>query len=85
MRDCGYGFDAVMTLCCFLFNEMNFYRVECKILDYNQSSEKLYEKCGFILEGRLRETLWKDGKWRDQLAYVLLRTDWLRNTKGKLS
>lgn len=74
-----------MTLCRFLFSEINFHRVECKILDYNRPSQKLYEKYGFILEGRLRETLWKDGKWQDQLVYALLRTDWLRNTKGKLS
>lgn len=83
-RGRGYGFDAVMTLLRFLFDEMNFHRVECQILEYNRPSQKLYEKCGFVLEGRLRKTLWKAGAWQDQRVYSLLREDYLqrRNKNG---
>ena len=74
-RGKGYALDAVKALLKYLFNEMNFNRVEAKILEYNIPSQELYKKCGFILEGRLRKTIYKTGAFRDQLVYSILKED----------
>lgn len=77
-RGKGYARDAVNALLNYLFNELNFNRVEAKILEYNVPSQKLYTKCGFVLEGRLRKTIYKKGLFRDQLVYSILKDEFNR-------
>ena len=33
---------------------------------------------GFVVEGRARESIWRDGRWWDELAMSMLETDWRR-------
>lgn len=77
-RGNGYAYDAIKALVSYLFCEMNFNRVEAKILEYNIPSQELYKKCGFILEGRLRKTIFKSGCFRDQLLFSILKEEFSR-------
>jgi RimJ/RimL family protein N-acetyltransferase len=42
----------------------------------NIPSNRLLQKFGFHLDGRLREHYWVDGQKYDQMTYSLLRTEW---------
>lgn len=42
-----------------------------------------YEKAGFVLEGRLREAVYKSGKYDDVLIMSVLRPEWDSRTKEK--
>lgn len=68
----GYGTDATRTILRFAFREMNLHRVTLRVADYNPRALRVYEKCGFRLEGRIRETRFHDGEWRDKLLMGIL-------------
>ena len=83
-RGKGYATDAVISLCNFLFNEMNMHRIESVILEYNLPSQALYKKCGFVLEGVLRKAVYKSGAYRDQLMFALLKEDFFAKFPEKI-
>ena len=71
----GYGTDAIRTLLWFAFQEMNLHRVFLRVFEYNQRAMRCYEKCGFQLEGRLRQAHFHDGKYHDVLVMGILREE----------
>ena len=67
---CKYGFEELnLNKLYFVANEDN-----CPIIKVN-------EKCGFVLEGRLRqEYLTANGEYKDMLYYGLLKSDWEKSS-----
>ncbi|HIC94568.1 MAG TPA: N-acetyltransferase, partial [Anaerolineae bacterium] len=59
----------------FAFREMNLHRVYLSVHDYNERAIRCYEKCGFRHEGRLREALFRDGRYHDELMMGILREE----------
>jgi RimJ/RimL family protein N-acetyltransferase len=43
--------------------------------DFNPRARRVYEKCGVVHEGRLRDALLWDGRWHDELRMSVLSTD----------
>ena len=35
-------------------------------------------RCGFVIEGRARESIWRDGQWWDELHMSVLAAEWAR-------
>jgi len=68
----GYGSDAVRTLVRFAFQEMNMHRVFLRVRDDNARGIRAYEKCGFQHEGRLREAIYSNGRYYDELWMGIL-------------
>lgn len=71
----GIGTFAVKSMLRHAFLNMNLQRVELSVLDTNERAKHVYEKCGFVYEGRKRKARYKDGKFVDLLLYSILRTD----------
>ena len=74
--DQGYGTDATRTILRFAFSEMNLHRVALGVLDYNTRARRVYEKCGFIEEGRERAARWRNGHWCDHILMGVIEDDW---------
>lgn len=72
----GYGRQALLMLMKFAFRTMNLYRLEAEVIDYNDRGKSLFEKAGFVLEGRLREAKYNDGRYHDVLRYGMLRREY---------
>jgi len=72
----GYGKQALLMLMKFAFKKMNLYRLEAEVIDYNEKAKSLFEKARFILEGRLRDAKYNDGKYYDVLRYGLLKDEY---------
>lgn len=68
----GYGSDAIRTLLCFAFEEMNLHRVFLRAFEDNARGIRAYEKCGFQHEGRLREAIYRKGRYYDELRMGIL-------------
>lgn len=47
-------------------------RIDLNVLKSNSAAIGLYEKCGFIVEGLLRKSVFKNGEYHDQLVMSLL-------------
>ncbi len=78
----GYGSDAVRTLVGFAFGEMNLHRVQLEVYDFNPRALHCYEKCGFQVEGRQREALFRNGSYHDILIMGILREDFEDDQTG---
>ena len=74
--DKGYGTDAMRVILRFAFAELALHRVSLNTFAYNPRAIHLYEKLGFVVEGRQREFLFRDGQRFDLIYMGLLREDW---------
>lgn len=75
----GYGTDALNTLINYLFNDMDLNRLGLEVFDYNIRAQKLYEKLGFVIEGRQRQGLYRNGKYSDVFFMGLLKEEYKYN------
>ncbi|GAF64671.1 putative acetyltransferase [Bacillus sp. TS-2] len=71
----GYGTDAMKTLIHFLFQTMNLQRIKLETWSGNIQAIRSYEKCGFVVEGRLRKDEYIDGKYYDTVIMGLLKEE----------
>jgi RimJ/RimL family protein N-acetyltransferase len=72
----GYGTEAFGILINFIFSEMNMNKVKLFVYSFNQRAIRSYEKCGFRVEGVLRQEIFRDGQYFDQIAMGLLFSEW---------
>jgi RimJ/RimL family protein N-acetyltransferase len=71
----GYGTDALKALVNYLFKTMNLNRIQLDTWSGNVRAIRSYEKCGFVIEGRLRDDSFIDGKYYDTIVMGLLRKE----------
>ncbi len=72
----GYGTEAMRLLIGFIFEQMNMNRIELRVFSFNERARKSYEKVGFVPEGRLRQALYRDGAFHDELPMSILRHEY---------
>ncbi len=69
----GYGTEASKLVIGHAFNIMNLHRVDLIVLESNQRAIRSYEKCGFKVEGVLRERALVGGQRQNDLIMAILR------------
>jgi len=72
----GYGTDALDTLLHLLFNEHNARKVLLNVFAFNERGIASYKKLGFKEEGRLKEQLYRYGKYHDDVMMALFKKDY---------
>ncbi|MFD1982675.1 GNAT family N-acetyltransferase [Mesorhizobium newzealandense] len=78
----GLGSQAIMLLLKHAFGQMQLHRIGIRVLAYNKRAIRAYEKCGFVVEGRERESALVDGVWYDDLMMSLLAHEFHRKTES---
>ena len=63
----GYGTDAMRVLMKFIFEDMNIHKIRLSTFSFNSRAKRCYEKCGFQVEGILKDEIFKDGKYYDEI------------------
>lgn len=77
-RGQGYGTDAIMAIMRYAFLELGLNRLWSEILEYNRASYRAYvEKCGWKVEGKLRESVYREGRFHDTYRVAVLRSEYL--------
>ncbi|KAI7784378.1 gnat family [Diaporthe eres] len=76
-RDKGYGSEAINWALGWAFTRANLHAVSLGCLEFNERGKHLYEKLGFVPEGRYRKCHWHERKWWDVLLYSMLEEEWL--------
>lgn len=74
----GYGTDAMKILIRFIFDQMNINKIKLKVFSFNERGIKSYEKCGFKKEGILRQEIFRNGKYYDDILMGLLRNEYIQ-------
>ncbi|MGB9749125.1 MAG: GNAT family N-acetyltransferase [Candidatus Woesearchaeota archaeon] len=60
----------------FAFDKLKLHRVYANLFEENISSKRVLEKCGFKLEGIIRECRYRYGKWHNELKFGMLRLEY---------
>ncbi len=74
----GFALDSAMALLGYAFDRWDLHQVELWTLADNNRAISMYQRCGFVLEGRLRERSWKEGRWVDHVVMSLQREEFDR-------
>lgn len=67
----GYAREALSLILKFYFGQLRCQKFNASVYSYNESSNRMCEKLGFVLEGRRRHTVYTDGQYYDELLYGL--------------
>ncbi|MEO3976193.1 GNAT family protein [Streptomyces sp. CAU 1734] len=68
----GYATDAMRTACRYGFDDMRLHKISLTVATENHAARRVYEKVGFVEEGRLRQVFRRDGQWYDMFTMGLL-------------
>lgn len=82
--DRGYGTEASTLLLDYAFAVLGYHKINLDLFEYNARALAMYEKLGFVLEGRRRENHWSRGRfWDDILMGVTAEEWWSRHGPPK--
>ncbi len=68
----GHATDAMRTVCRYGFDKMRLHKISLTVATENHPARHVYEKVGFVEEGRLRQVFRRDGRWYDMFTMGLL-------------
>ncbi|OJD29993.1 gnat family protein [Diplodia corticola] len=75
-RGKGYGSEAIRWMVDWGFRTAGLHRIGIQCFSYNPGAARLYERLGFVPEGRRREEVWFNGAWHDVLQFSVLEHEW---------
>lgn len=78
----GYASEARILALKFAFEERGMHRVGALILEENDESIRHHERLGFVREGVLRDSVYKNGKFHNQVYLGLLKDDFEKAYKA---
>ena len=73
----GLGSEAIRLVLRHAFGTLGMHRVDLKVLDFNDRAIAAYLACGFVEEGRERESCWVDGRWHDDVVMGVLDREFI--------
>ena len=76
----GYGTEATNLLIGYAFNELNLFKLQLTVFEFNSRAIALYEKLRFQREGTFRQFMERDNTRYDMYLYGLLREEWEEST-----
>jgi len=79
----GYGTEATELMLAHAFTRLPLHRVALTVFDFNTRAIRAYEKCGFVVEGRSREAIFRDGRYWDEIHMSVLADEWEARQKGR--
>jgi len=75
----GYGTEAAELLVDYGFRQRGFHRIEARVFEFNEPSQRLLDSVGFTHEGTHRESEFVDGEYQDTHWYGVLAEEWKSN------
>lgn len=78
-RDCwgrSFGTEATALMLDHAFGTLGLHRVGLSVFAFNERAIRSYRKVGFIVEGRSREAIWREGRFSDEIHMSILAEEW---------
>jgi RimJ/RimL family protein N-acetyltransferase len=72
----GYGTEATQLMVSHAFGRLGLHRVALTVFEFNERAIRSYVKCGFKVEGRAREAIFRDGRFWDEIHMSVLADEW---------
>ncbi|MBA7547606.1 Spermidine N(1)-acetyltransferase [subsurface metagenome] len=77
-RGKGYSRTATQKTLAFGFNQLGLNRIYLNVQKNNEVAIKLYESIGFIIEGEVRKSIYKDGQFYNEYIMSILNNEFLQ-------
>lgn len=77
-RGKGYGTICTLTMMEYAFKELGMNKVTAEVLCENAPSIAMFKKCGFSIDGQLRDDVYKNGRYYDVLAMSILAKEYFK-------
>jgi [ribosomal protein S5]-alanine N-acetyltransferase len=61
----------------YAFLNLPFFRLQAGVFAWNPPSMRVLEKVGFVREGVLKQSVYKDGQLIDRVMYALIKEEYL--------
>jgi RimJ/RimL family protein N-acetyltransferase len=81
-RDGGNGTEALRLTLRYAFDDLKLHKVYLRVLEYNARAIRTYQKCGFRIEGVLRDEMLVDGTWHALVYMGVLAPDFAQTDYG---
>ena len=78
----GLGTQAMQLILRIGFGTFNLNRAFLRVYARNARAQRVYEKAGFILEGTLRQAVYKNGRYDDVHMMSVLRSEWEKGNES---
>lgn len=72
----GYGTEAIKIVLNFVFEQLKLNRLQLEVYSHNLRGIRAYEKMGFIKEGVLRQSLFYQNTYSDEIIMAILKSDY---------
>jgi RimJ/RimL family protein N-acetyltransferase len=72
----GYGTEATRLMLGHAFDTLRLHRIALSVFEFNERAIRAYRRCGFKVEGRAREAIWRDGRRWDEINMSILAPEW---------
>jgi len=72
----GYGTEATRLMIDHAFTGLGLHRIALTVFAFNDRAIRSYRRVGFVVEGRAREAIWREGRWWDEISMSILDSDW---------
>lgn len=82
-RNKGFGALIINELLKIGFATLNLHRLDLGVFDFNKSAIRCYEKCGFKIEGLLRESFVIDSQFLSVYNMSILKSEWEKMQENK--
>ena len=79
----GVGLEATRLMVEYGFERLNLHRIDLGVFADHESAVRCYKKAGFKVDGRMRESLFREGEYKDGLRMGLLRSEYKPGKRGK--
>jgi len=73
MQSIGYGESASRMLIDYVFENLPIRKLYLHLFSDNLPAQKLYEKLGFVNEGKFISEYYKNGNWKDVTRMALIK------------
>ena len=83
-RSKDLGTEAAAMIIEYGFNELNLFKIECRMYEVNTGSRKVAEKLGMRRDLVYKEEAWVNGKYVDEYEYCIFRDEWKEKRKELL-
>lgn len=75
-RGQGIAQQVQCNICDYVFEGLQLNRLYSEVLASNIRNIKAYEKCGYLIEGILKEHIRKNGSFHDVVVCAITKTKW---------
>ena len=75
-RGKGIGRNLECNIYDYVFNNLNFHKLCCEVLEENDKVVKIHQKFGSKIEGNFREHIFKKNKFLNTIRMGILKEEW---------